>query len=345
MSTGNAQATPEMVNQLSGSEEVALNPKTGEVTPLPSQNSADPSQTASTEGAAAEPVSNATETPAQSPEATPPSSTPAPATAAAVHPAPPPAVTVTPTAPVATETAPESTPAIAPVQAEAPKENVADALKVLAEYKDTVMEEARRSVQGAHDRQNTQINRQLEESNTRAKELTAQVRELANRDLTEAERAVAMAKYEQDDERESLNTARAELLVLQKDTYMDSLMLEFTDYGVTRDALEAIETPEEMDIFCLQRKSGHFEAKLRETPAEGATPAPATTPAPVAATAPVEPTPAPAPNVPAGAFAPSDVGGGGIVPEGKQFSQEATPDAMRENLKNMDRVSVGIRQK
>lgn len=335
MPNGNVAATPDMVNQLSGSEEVELNPQTGEVKPLPSQNSADPSQTASPEGATAEPVSNAAETPVQSPEATPPSSTPASAQSA-----PSPVVTVTPTVQPAPAVATE--PAPAPVQTEAPKEDMADALKVLAEYRDTTIEEARRSVQSAHDKQNAQVTRQLEDANTRSKELTTQMRELQTRDLTDAERATVMAKFDQDDERDVLNTSRAELLVLQKSVYVDSLLMEFADYGVTRDAIEAIETPEEMELFCTQQKSSHFETKLRETPTQEGTPAPA--PALVAATAPVEPTSAPVPNVPAGAFATSDVGGGGTVPESKKFSEEATPDAMRENLRNMDRVSVGIKQ-
>lgn len=344
MSNGKPLATPEMTEQLSGSEEVELNVQTGAVKPLPSQNPADPSPAASPEGAPAEPAGNAAETPPPS-TATPPSATPegAPPAPAVDPAAPKPAVEVIETPP---QQAPASAPAPAPVQAEAPKEDMTAALKALAEYKDTVTEEARRSAQSAHDKQNVQFTRQLEAASAQAKELKAQVRDLANRDLTDAERAVAVAKYEQDDRAEELSATEAKLLTMQRETYVDNLMLEYAKYGVARDAVEANETTEEMEIFCLEQKAKHFETKLQENqaPAAEAAPAPAKPAEPAAPAAPAAPSEPNAPGVPPGALAPSDVGSTGVVAEGKKFSEDASPDAFRENLKNLDWNGVRISQ-
>jgi hypothetical protein len=179
------------------------------------------------------------------------------------------------------------------------------------------------------------VDRQLHDANEAAKALKNDIRELQGRDLTEEERAVARAKYEQDDRSDSLDARQTELLSLQKEVYVDSLLLEFATVGVTREALEQIETSEEMELFCERQKSSSLQKQLKN----GATAQPAAAPEEKPAEAPVATTEKPAeqpkPQVPAGAEAPSDVGAGGQPVEAKTFDSGQGGSAMRTNLGNM----------
>jgi hypothetical protein len=172
------------------------------------------------------------------------------------------------------------------------------------------------------------------------------MRELQTRDLTDAERATALEKYAQDDEKAELAATRDELVGYHKAVVVEGLLFEYRDYEVGRDALEAIETPEEMELYCEHQKSSFLEKKLAagQAPAEPAVPA--TPEVPVAPAAAVAPEPQPQPNagVPAGASAPTDIGSPGAIEESKKFSEEAGAGAMQQNLKNMDWNTVRVRQ-
>ncbi len=188
----------------------------------------------------------------------------------------------------------------------------------------------------------------MQEANERSAALSKEVREIKLRDLTEEERAAALAKYEQDDRAAELDGQKTELLGLQRDVYMDSLLLEFGEHGVTHAALEQIETPEEMELFCERQKSSSLAEQLKNGGSAPAQPAAQT---PAEAQPPVAQQPAPAaapakqlePQVPAGALAPSDVGGGGAPVEEKTFSDEQGDSAMRDNLRNMQWDTVRLR--
>jgi hypothetical protein len=210
------------------------------------------------------------------------------------------------------------------------------------------VQEAQRAAQSQSDKRSAQVDRQLQESSTRSQELTNQIRELQTRELTPAEQETARAKFAQDDEWVKLDADRTELIGIQKALMIDSLVLEYTQFGVARDAIEAIGSPEEMELYCEQQKSAFLEKKLAEgtAPVEPA-PAPAVPAEPAAqpaATAAPEPQPQPNAGVPAGATAQSDIGSGGTVEEGKKFSEEQSADAMKQNLRDMDWNSVRVRQ-
>lgn len=337
-------ATPDMVTQVGALQEFEMTPEG--VKPLSPQNQADPSQTASPEGAPAEPAGNAAEaTPpatAQTPE------TPVvPATASVVQPAPSPAVTVDPaTAPVPTQpaTAPTPTDATAPAQPEVKPDD--GGLAKLGAYIQgetaKVAEEARRAAQSQYDRQNAQVAQALQVSKEATAQVTQELRELQTRDLSEAERAKVMETYAQKDERSELDKYRAELVGYHNTVFDDSLLVQYKDVeGVTKEALATIETPEEKELFCEQKRSASLEKQLEESKVTATAPA-----APVAA-APATPVPAPpavpnAPGVPAGATAPSDIGTGGPPPEEKKFSEEPSAGALQSNLRNMDWNRVRI---
>lgn len=356
---GEAQATPEMVEKLGELDEHELT-KEG-VRPLTAQNQADPSQQASQPGAAAEPAVPPAETPpqpaaqAQTAQAGAPL---APAAPQVVEPTPPPVVEVTPGAAPAAQAQPATAPA--PVETaqtagapEATLEEEAASLGRLKTFLDEQAEEARRAVQSQHDRQSAQIERQLQEAKTQSQALTDQIRELESRDLTDAEKAKVRETWAQQDERAQLDSYRGELVDYHRTVFVDSLVAEYKQYGVTPESLGAVETPEEMELFCEQQKSASLEKKLQEgqAPAQPAA-APVQPPPPVpapqpAATVQEQPPAQPQPNapgVPAGASAPSDVGGSGTVDEGKKFSEEAGSDAMKQNLKNMQWDAVRVKQ-
>ena len=330
-----------MVGQVGGLEEAELNLEDGTVKPLMVENTADTSSDASKAGAEAETAAQPAEETSQEP------AKPAPA-APTLGPAPSPVEVTSGPGSVATKPEAQKAPAAAAPAVEETKEKPsegpteAERLAGLKTYGEQQAEEARRAAQATSDRRAAVVDRQLQDANEASKALKSDIRELQSRDLTEEERATALAKYEQDDRSDTLDVRQKELLDLQRDVYMDSLLLEFGKGGVTREALEQIGTPEEMELFCERSKSSSLEEQLKN----GATAQPAAAPEekpsekPAATTE--KPAEQPKPQVPAGASAPSDVGSSGSPAEGKTFSQEQGGSAMRDNLQNMDWSTVRL---
>lgn len=356
---GPTQATPEMVDNLGKLDEFEMT-KEG-VRPLSAQNQADPSAQASPDGAGQEPAASPPETPpsqtAQTPTA--PAGEPTAPATQAVEPTPPPVVEVIPGSAPAATTPPATAPVpVAPAPATKEPEGQTSALGKLEDFltqqAEKATEEARRAVQSLHDKQTAQVTRQLEESKTRADKLTEDIRSLQTRDLTDAERAKVQETWAQQDERVELDAYKVTLLAEHKAVTVDSLLLEYKPYGVAREALEAIETPEEMELYCEQQKSGSLEKQLAErpnvapvSPPPAVPTEPAAAPAPAVATTPsatAQPPQPNAPGVPAGATAPSDIGSQGAPAEGKKFSEEQGAGALKENLSNMDWDTVRVRQ-
>jgi hypothetical protein len=263
--------------------------------------------------------------------------------------------------PATAETATETAPAVEASKA-TPEEEAANLGKLgtfLDEQKNETVEAARRAAQSEHDKQSAQFTRQLKESQDRAQELTDKIRDLELRELTEDERTKAKEVYAQQDERTKLDAYRAELVTTHRGVTVDSLLIDYRDFGVERPKLEAIENPEEMELYCEQQKSAFLENKIAEGPAQpvatvqpasaepvqpaAAQPATTTeTPAPAAEAAPAPAAEPNAPVVPAGATAPSDIGTAGSPEEARKFSEDADPAALTDNLRNMrwDRVEI-----
>jgi len=335
------QATPKMVEQMAGLEEAVLT-KDG-VRPLTAADAPVTSDPASPAGAAQEPA------PVPADTAAPPAATPA-QPAAAPAPAPTPTLVQTPRgvevipagqqpAPAPAPAAPAA-PAAAPVivVAPAPGPTAAERAQGLVDYGAAQAEEGRRAAQGAADRRAATLDRKLEAAQAMQKEQATQIRKLQTDGLSEEEREGVLAKYAQDDEREELNKYREELVGFHRTVYIDSLAFEFGQYGVTRDSLEQIKTPEEMELVCERTKSAFVveQAKNGVASPAPAAPAPATpAPAPAAAPASAGVPPAAVPQVPAGATAPSDVGGGSAPVEPATFNDGKSSGAMQENLSNM----------
>lgn len=360
-----AEATPGMVDALAQTEEVVMT-KEGP-RPLTPEEQASNSPAASTEGAP-------TETPTLGTEGAPapiPAPSPAPNTIASVNPSQAPVIDAAGT-PVPVSTTPTVAPTIV-----APAETVVTAPTSVAEtagldqlasfVKETndkaavVIEEARRVAQGQADRQTALVNKQLEAAKESTNQLRTKMHELEVRDLTPEDRAKAVTAFEQRDEREELDRIREELTVTHRGVFVDSLVLEYSPYGITRETIEASsDVPEAMELYCEQQKSSFLQAKLdspQSAPVTQVAPTPAatvvtpaavvsvpaatstTTPVAAAPAQPVQATAANAPGaaaaaVPAGAGAPSDVGASGAAAEAWKPSEESGAAAMKDNIQH-----------
>lgn len=368
-----AQATTEMVAALTQSEEAVMT-REGIRALTPEEQAAN-SPEASVQGAPTDTPVQGTETApapvaapaAPAPAAPAPVATPAPApnTLATNHPSAAPVIDASgkaiPTAtaapaspaPVATATA-----APAPVASPAGLDTLAAFVKETTEKAEAAIEDARRIAQGNADKQTVALNKQLETASAATLEVRTRMHELETRDLSPEEKAKAITAFEQVDERAELDRIRAELAVTHTGIYVDSLVLEYSPYDLTRDAIEASgDTPEAMELWCEQQKSAFLQAKI-DAPAVApitqvtaapaaalvAPPAPVAVPTPTtAAAAPAAPAPAAPANapgvtpaeVPAGASAPSDIGATGASTEPYTPSEEPGARAMKENIRNM----------
>ena len=174
--------------------------------------------------------------------------------------------------------------------------------------------------------------------------MTDQIRNLETRDLTEEERAKVQAVHEQADERVELDAYRAELGEVNSSLYVQALMLDYEQFGVQKEQLEKLSTPEEMDVFCLEAKATSLEKKLAEVPAVAAEVAPTANAAPAAPSQ--EPPKAESQavaQVPAAAQIATDMGSPGAASAETKFSEETGPQALRDNLKAASWTTVQLR--
>ena len=366
-------ATPEMVAQMPNLEEAEITEEGAR--PLTTPNPAPTSPVASIAGAPAEPAVSAAE--AVPPTRTQPAQTSDVPTAAPAAPVLPqasqvvaPVVEVVADAPVAAP-APVVAPAAAAPATEAVGDDLGKLGTFLKDQGDAALEEAKRTVQSQHDRQAASVARDLEASHQAQETLKGQIRDLQTRELSPEEKEKVQKTWAQEDERESLDTFRSELTDTHRAVTVDSLFLEFKGFGVTREGIEAIKTPEEMELYCEHEKSGYLERELVTAKAAVATaptavaaapvaPAPSS-PAPVttqtdgagSGVPPVAPAAQPAvaaeppqpnaPGVPAGATAPSDIGSSGSPSEPTKFSEESSEQAFQENLRKSAWTTVRVR--
>lgn len=368
-----AQATPDMVAKLAQTEEVMMT-KDG-TRPLTPEEQAGNSPVASIEGAQTETAAPGTEV-APAPASTPTPAPTAPNTLATDNPSqapvlgtagtPVPVVTAA-TAPTVASSAQTVTATPPPVVETPGLDQLAAFVKETQDKATASIEEARRVAQGQTDRQTSLVNKQLEA----AKEATLQVRtkmhDLEVRDLNPEDRAKAVTAFEQQDERAELDRIRDELTVTHRGVFIDSLVLEYSALGITRESIESAgETPEAMELWCEQQKSSILQAKLDAPESAPLTQVPTTpvatvvapsqvvaavtpTPSPAAA-APDQPVPTAAANapgaaaaaVPAGATAPSDIGSTGAAAEAWKPTEESGSDAMKQNIQHMgwERVQI-----
>ena len=264
---------------------------------------------------------------------------PAPAVqpAAPVVVGPPPAP-VSPVQVVQTPAAPQpvAQPAQAPVEAAPTK-----TLEELVSWR----EDALRTQQSGYDKQAAGLRSSLEQNKGEIDTLTQELREIKLDGLPEEERDAMRKAYEDADRGKNLGAWETELLGFHDDLNVQSLETEYGKYGVTAEMLRACDSPEDMEILARDAQIQYLTAN----------PAPATNVVPTTAPVTAEPvaqvpTPEPAPAVPAapvaqvppGAMATPDMGGQGTAPTPKQFNEEASSEAMKDNLGDMGWQTVSV---
>lgn len=146
-------------------------------------------------------------------------------------------------------------------------------------------------------------------------------------DLTEEEKALLQRQWSLED-REAANALREqELDAYHRELYAVALADEAAQFGVTLADLEALDSPEAMDAYAAQAELNFLRSGGVVQPATPviASSAPVATPQ-VAAVA----------GVPAGVSAPSDLVEAPPTPQPKQMRTDNGPDALRENLRDME---------
>lgn len=243
--------------------------------------------------------------------------------------------------------APASTapPAVAPAPTSSP-EDLAP-LAAWMQEQQTSTQEALRQQQSTYDKRAATLEGQIESSTTQMRGLTDQVRELGMRDLTPEEQQQARDRFAQEDKTKELEGWQKELTGFHDDLNAQSILVDYSQYGVTTEMLQGCESPEEMEILARDQQI----AFLTQTgaPVTAGVTQPATTPVEPAQVTPVASQPvqavipeAPVAQVPAGATAPVDMGAGGQAPAQKTFNEEPSSQAMEENLKNMGLETVQL---
>lgn len=183
---------------------------------------------------------------------------------------------------------------------------------------------ALRTQQGSYDRQINSLKEELKAAKETAMKAEREAK-LNSEDLTDDEKDILRNKYALEDRQVALDNYEAELDVMYKEMVVAELVQSHSQFGVTREALLGFDDPDEMEAFAKDKeleayRSGVLTSKGNQVPDR-------TVQSPSAAQ--------PEPEIPAGARAPSDVGGGAPAAPATQLSQEAGLDALASNLKKL----------
>lgn len=244
-----------------------------------------------------------------------------------------PAPTETPATVVSpTEAAPPAT-AETVVEEETSDEETAAALGRLDNF---LTEQVNAQVTAARKGLDQTITRLQKEHTEEIKTLRQELRETKLVGMEEDEKKVLLEKWAYDDRKAELDEYAKTLEGYDQDLMIASLVLKFGQYGVTEADL-AEKSVAEMELACAETKAAYFE-KL----AQGGIHAAASQKPPVGA---VPPVPAqPAPVVPAGLTAPSDVGSGTPAPQEQEFDKGQGREVMFKNLKNLPTETIQVRK-
>lgn len=180
---------------------------------------------------------------------------------------------------------------------------------------------ALRAQQSSYDKRMAQLDQQLKEAQEAAKKAERESK-LNSEELTDDEKAILRNKYALEDREAQLNEYETELDGYYRSIYVATLVQENSQYGVSAEELEVFSEPEEMDAYVKDKALDFYRSGQTAT-----TTAPTrTVQAPVTATSPES-------TAPAGASAPTDLGGMGAPPAPAQKWDDGTgPQSLLRNL-------------
>ena len=181
-----------------------------------------------------------------------------------------------------------------------------------------------RQIQSAADRRVAAIEQGIKSRDEQVENLSKQIRDLTINGLPEAERDKVRAQWDIEDRERALVAREASLEEFYTTLFRATLLTEFGDVpAITEEALTEFDTPEAMEMFCMEQKLAYLESGEAPTTTHpsknGASAAPAE----------------PAKPAPAASSAKTDLGGGGPAPEESQFDTGKGINSLLHNLKAM----------
>jgi len=232
-----------------------------------------------------------------------------------------------PVAPTSATPAP-ATPAAAPAQELKPDAKPAE-IDVQGLIKEAVGN-ALRSQQSAYDKRIAGLETAAKEAQEASRRAERDAK-LNSPDLTEDERDVLKNKYALEDKQVELDAYADELDAYHRSIFIGALVQESGKFGVTVEQLEAFQEPDDMSAFVKDAELAWYKAGNAVTdqvPNRG-----------------IEQPNAQAaqPQVPAGASAPTDVGGMGAPPApATKWDDGQSPDSLARNLNSLPWETVPI---
>lgn len=207
-----------------------------------------------------------------------------------------------------------------------------DAKKFIAGLVNAKAEEVRRAEQSVRDKQVNTLREELKAAREAAIKAEREAK-LNSEDLSDEEKETLRNKYALEDEKARIDAYAEEVDGMYKALVVAKLVESHGQFGVTEEALSAFDEPDEMEAFAKDKeleayRSGTLTAKTNQVPDRA-----------VAASAAETETKE---QVPAGASAPSDVGGGAPPAPPVQLSPEAGMDTLASNLSKLQWETVRV---
>lgn len=174
------------------------------------------------------------------------------------------------------------------------------------------------------------ISRLQTEHTAEMKALREEVRQTQINGVPEEEREALRNKWTHDDRMSEVNAREDQVRAYDADVTRFAALTEYREFGVTE--ADLLDKPvEEIETFCLQKKAEHFEKLAQGAATKATAPPPKQEAAPATADSGTKEEK----KAPAGASAPSDVGGTPPAPKAPEFNPGQGRDSMLENLKNL----------
>lgn len=228
-----------------------------------------------------------------------------------------------------------SSPATAPVVSATPGHEPSPLELAVSEgrLEEYIAEQARdaaqrvaRAQQSSYDKQAAELRNQLKDAQVALKQREREGK-LANEDLSEQEKDLLRGKWELEDERVALDEYNAETDIFFRRVFIANLVQENPQFGVTAEDLEAFEEPEEMEAFVKDAEINFWRTGGKATV--------------IPSSAPVASAPQEKP-APAGASAPSDIGGQPAYTPAATASKGMGVDAVKQTIESLPWVAVNI---
>lgn len=188
---------------------------------------------------------------------------------------------------------------------------------------------AARAAQSAADKQANLLREQLKTEKAQRTRIERDSK-LSNEELSDAEKELLRGTWALEDKEADLEEREAANEELFRTIYIARSLSTAEKFGVTAEQLEACTEPEEMDIVCLRAETEFYRSGKHLTLAEALAATPNGGDKPVVEDA---------SKVPAGAQAPTDLGGGGLAEPPTTLSTGRGINALMESLKATPAVS------